>query len=101
MGALSVNGREVDRLRATTHFGRHLLYWHIENTSCGLPMNVTSHAKGGEKRDVLRQMCQEPQFNLQIIRTKHHPALGGNERTADFPPKLTTNWNVLQIRVTR
>jgi hypothetical protein len=48
---------------------------------------------------VLRQVRQQAQLDLRVVRADQHAPLGRDERPADLPPDLGADRDVLQVRI--
>src|SRR4051812_18530101 len=86
--SLSVDGGEVDRLRASAHLARDVRQWHLEDERSGLPVNVSAGLECLDECRVAREMRQEPQLDLRIVRGEEHVSRGGDESAAYIPSEL-------------
>ena len=101
MRALSVDRREVDRLRARSHLGRHGIDRHAKNDGRRLAVDIAARIERIDKRRVVGQMCEEPKLDLRVVGGEKQPSLSRNESSANVPAQLSTDRNVLQVRVAR
>ena len=73
--ALPVDRREVDRLRARPHLRGHLVERHVEDQRRRLPMDVAAGPERLHERRIARQMREQPQLDLRVVRGEKQPAL--------------------------
>ena len=62
-------------------------------------MNVFAFLKSFKHDRILRDMCEEPQLELRVIRGNDFVSLLRHERAANTPAKIGANRNVLQIGI--
>ena len=101
MRALAVDGREVDRLRARPHLRCHRFERHGEDDARRLPVDVAARAERIDERGIMREMGEQPQLDLRVVRGQHVPAFTRNESPADVLAELATDRDVLEVRIAR
>jgi hypothetical protein len=98
---LTVNHPEIHGLCSRPVFARELFFAQLENFERGTGVNVLAGAKSVQQHRILRQMREDAQLDLRVIRAHEHVAGGRDERLTDLASELGANGNVLQIRVGR
>ncbi len=61
-------------------------------------MNVIAVAERLHQQRIFREMRQQPQLNLRIVRRKQRVSRLSNECGADLAAQLRADGNVLQVR---
>src|SRR4051794_28225142 len=99
--SLSVNRCEVDGLRAGAHLRGDAVDRNVENERGRLTMDVTARLKRLHECRIVREMGQQAQLDLRIVRPHEQPSPTRDETTADVAAKLTSDRNVLQVWIAR
>ena len=100
VGAHPIDDPEVDRFHRTAHLGRHVLLRHAVDERGGVAVDVAVVLEHVDQRRVMRQVRQNAQLNLGIIRRHQDPPrLSGDEGLANLPAQLGLHGDVLKIRL--
>src|ERR1700691_5825715 len=92
-----VNHAEINNFRDAAMFARLRKRGDVENFLRGARVNVLPATKGFDEYRVAREMRENAQLDLRIIRGKKTASRRGDERGANFTAQLRANGNILQI----
>src|SRR5258705_4778196 len=94
-----VGDGKVDDLGEPTGLPEFLIGVSTEHQSRGAIMNIFAFLKSLEHDGILRDVCKQSQFELRVIGGNNLASLFRHKSSADAPSKITTNRDVLQIRL--
>src|SRR5690606_19893277 len=95
----AVDDPEVHRLSRLTLLAGDIMLSTPKDLGCCFCMDVSTRSKSLDEPVILRNMGENSQLNLGVIRFDQTPTLLREEKAADLPPLLGPNGNVLQIGV--
>ena len=93
----AVDDAEVHRLGPAAHLVGHLLRGHAEHLGGGDGVDILPSAEGGNHVLVPRNVGQQAQFNLGVVRIHQHPPRGGHKHLAQLRPQLGADGDVLEV----
>src|SRR4051794_23262749 len=85
VGALTVDRRKVDRLGARTHLAGDFAQWYLEDQCGRLPMDVSPGLERFHECRVAREVRQESELDLRVVRREKDMVCDGNESAANIP----------------
>jgi len=100
-GAHAIDQAEIDGFRMAALLLGHLLDWHTVDRSGGGGVDILPFMESLYHGFILGDMRHDPQFNLGVINCQELFARRGDETLPNAAPKVSSGWDVLQIRILR
>ena len=94
-GGNAVYDAEIHGLRVRAHLLGDLIAWHAEDLRGCDGVDVLAGQKRLLHRLVIRDVREQPQLDLAIVRVDEHAAVRGDEHAAKFAAELRTRGDVL------
>ena len=95
----TVDDAEVDRLRVRAHLLRHRLRRHAEHLRGGDGVDILAAQKRLPHRLVARDVGEQPQLDLAVVRVHEHIAALGHEHPPQLAAERRARRDILQIRL--
>ena len=100
IGSDPIDNPKVDHLCAISVLFGDLIQWDAKNFRSDRSMNIRPRLKSRYQRFILREMREHSKFDLGIISGQQDVSRVGNKCLTNSPSNFSSDWNVLQIRVT-
>ena len=99
IGADPIDDAKVYRLGCSAHLGDDLFCWKAEELHGGVGVNVMTFLEISNELFIRRQMSQDTQLNLVVVKGNEPIPFLSNEGLSDPFTPLTFNGNILKVRL--